>query len=297
MPILQNLKFILNHPLNVGHKGSTLKRFLYWHIGSRLVPGAVAVPFVNEAKLLVSPGMTGATGNVYTGLHEFEDMAFVLHLLRSEDLFVDVGANIGSYTVLAGAAVGARCISFEPLTDTYQHLQHNVCLNDIKERVQALNIGIGREDGVLRFTVGLDTVNHVAISDEIDNGTTLEVRVMSLDDALGDVLPKLIKIDVEGFETNVIAGATRILSNETLDAVIMELNGSGNRYGFDEAIIHKQMLDYGFNTFSYSPFDRVLVPLDGKNSLSGNTLYVRNVESVKERLATSPKFHVLHHDI
>ena len=297
MSIIQNLKFILNHPLNVDHKGSTLKHFLYWHIGSRLVPGAVAVPFVNGAKLLVSPGMTGATGNVYTGLHEFEDMSFVLHLLRSEDLFVDVGANIGSYTVLAGAAVGARCISFEPLTDTYQHLQHNVCLNDIKERVQALNIGIGREDGVLRFTVGLDTVNHVAISDEIDNGTTLEVRVMSLDDALGDVLPKLIKIDVEGFETNVIAGANKTLSNEHLDAVIMELNGSGNRYGFDESIIHRQMLDYGFNTFSYSPFDRVLIPLGSKNSLSGNTLYVRNIDWVKERVQTSPKFHVLHHDI
>ena len=47
-------------------------------------------------------GMTGATGNVYCGLHEFEDMALVLHALRPRDLFVDVGANVGSYTVLGG---------------------------------------------------------------------------------------------------------------------------------------------------------------------------------------------------
>ena len=59
--------------------------------------------------------MTGATGNIYTGLHEFEDMMFLLHLLRPGDIFVDAGANIGSYTVLASAVVGAKSISFEPV--------------------------------------------------------------------------------------------------------------------------------------------------------------------------------------
>lgn len=48
------------------------------------------VDFVNDAKLLVKPDMAGATGNVYTGLHEFEDMAFTLHCLREEDLFSKV---------------------------------------------------------------------------------------------------------------------------------------------------------------------------------------------------------------
>jgi hypothetical protein len=43
--------------------------------------------------------MTGATGNVYYGLHEFQDMAFVTHYLREGYLFADIGANIGSYSV------------------------------------------------------------------------------------------------------------------------------------------------------------------------------------------------------
>lgn len=45
--------------------------------------------------------MRGATGNVYVGLHEFESMGFVLHVLRSSSAFIDVGANVGAYTVLA----------------------------------------------------------------------------------------------------------------------------------------------------------------------------------------------------
>ncbi len=73
-------------------------RYLKWQIGSRLLPGAVHVPFVNDTVLVVTPGMTGATLNIYTGLHEFEDCGFLLHLLRCSDLFVDIGANVGVYT-------------------------------------------------------------------------------------------------------------------------------------------------------------------------------------------------------
>jgi len=41
------------------------------------------------------PGETGVTGNIYTGLHEFSSMGYLLHVLREGDLFVDVGANVG----------------------------------------------------------------------------------------------------------------------------------------------------------------------------------------------------------
>jgi hypothetical protein len=61
----------------------------------------VVVPFVGDTRLLVARGMRGATGNVYVGLHEFEEMAFALHALRPSSRFIDVGANVGSYTVLA----------------------------------------------------------------------------------------------------------------------------------------------------------------------------------------------------
>lgn len=66
------------------------------------MPGPVAVPFVENTRLLVGTGMAGATGNVYAGLHEFQDMAFVLHALRPSSFFLDGGANVGVYTVVAG---------------------------------------------------------------------------------------------------------------------------------------------------------------------------------------------------
>lgn len=290
MGLLTTLRFVTSHPLNSGRGFQALGRFTRWQIGSRLLPGsAVAVPFVNQSRLLVTPGMTGATGNIYTGLHEFEDMGFLLHVLRKEDLFVDVGANVGSYTVLAGAAIGAHCLSVEPLPVTYDHLLDNIHLNRMQDRVTALNIGIGREEGTLRFSSGEDTMNHVLAEGET-GVPAAEVPVRRLDTIVGDAEPAVLKIDVEGFEAEVILGGATTLARPSLLAVIMELNGSGRRYGYDEAAIHQTMLGHGFQTFSYRPLTRGLVALSSTNDTSGNTLYLRNLDQVTERVKSAPPF-------
>lgn len=289
MGILGTLGFVMNHPLNARRKLAALGRFARWQIGCRLVGAPVAKHFVDRTRLLVGRGMTGATQNIYCGLHELEDMAFVLHALRESDGFVDVGANVGSYTVLAGGAVGARCVAVEPIPGTFLSLVDNINLNEIGGRVRALNIGIGSENGRLRFTAGLGPVNHVW-AESANEEESVMVEIERLDDVLAGFSPTIIKIDVEGFETNVVAGADKTLSDASLLAVVMELNGSGERYGFDEDRLHRRMLEYGFRTFGYLPFERRLVALEGRNPESGNTLYIRNEEEVLSRLRTARKF-------
>src|SRR4051812_14088428 len=107
MGISDLVSFVWQHPLNAGSRWAALGRVARWQMASRLLTAPVALPFVEGTFLLASRGMTGATGNWYCGLHEVHDMAFVLHLLRDGDHFLDVGANVGSYTILAGGAVGA----------------------------------------------------------------------------------------------------------------------------------------------------------------------------------------------
>ncbi len=289
MNVMNSLGFIARHPLTRNAQFAAFARWLKWQVGCRLVPGPVVLPFVNDAQLIVQPGMTGATGNIYCGLHEFEDMALVLHALRPDDLFVDIGANVGSYTVLGGGAVGTRCISIEPIPSTFEWLRKNIAINDLNDRVQALNIGLGRENGMLYFTNGFDTMNHV-VEHDIATESVIEVIVCTLDSVLDDAAPTLIKIDVEGFETEVMAGAERALSSPDLLAVIMELNGSGERYGFNENALHQQMIKRNFVTCSYHPFERKLKSLHGKRACSGNTLYVRDVEKLSERVQTAQRF-------
>jgi FkbM family methyltransferase len=232
------------------------------------------------------------TGNVYTGLHDFADMGYLLHVLRDTDLFVDVGANVGSYTILACAAVGARAIAFEPAPQTHARLVENVRVNGAQSRVTCLNVGVGRDQGTVWFSGGSDTTNHIAATDE-GGPDLIEVAVRTLDSAVAGESPSLVKIDVEGYELPALEGAQRILANPSLHSMIIELNGSANRYGFDESRIVRMMWDKGFQMCSYDPFNRRLIDLGERSNAEGNTLFVRNREFVAHRLATAPPFRIL----
>jgi len=66
----------------------------------RLVSGPILYPYVGNLSYLARPGMAGIVGNIYMGLEDFEEQSFLLHLLQPGDLFVDVGANMGAYSLL-----------------------------------------------------------------------------------------------------------------------------------------------------------------------------------------------------
>lgn len=291
MSIVSSLKFIANHPLNRDQRISSLWRFVKWQFGSRLVPGAVVYDWVEGAKFVVRTGQTGLTGNIYTGLHEFADMAYLLHVLRVEDIFVDIGANVGSYTILASSVIGAKTYAFEPVPGTYDLLVQNVRINQAEGRVTCLNQGVAACAETISFSTDSDTMNHALASGEVSHGA-IAVPVTPLDTALSGACPSLIKIDVEGYETPVLQGAEETLKNNALHSVIMEINGSGERYGFDESLLVQLMRDYGFRTYSYDPFGRVLTDLGGKNLETGNTLFIRNDPLVRERLRDAPEIQV-----
>lgn len=288
MASFKTIQLIRNHPLNRDNPLRALWRFFKWNITSRLMPYPIIYPLTPNSKIVVGRKLTGALINLYCGLVEFEDMFFALHFLRKGDLFVDIGANVGSFTLLASAEVGAKTIAAEPLPATFLHLVQNVKINNIEPLVEAHNIGLGGQAGVLKFTQSLDTINHVARAGDTE---TMDVPVDTLDNLLRDKDPILLKIDVEGFETEVVRGASATLQNPSVQAVIIELNGLGSQYGYDEQEVHAQLLDFGFASCAYDPVSRQLSPAGLKGV--HNTLYVRDFDLVRERLRAAPKFDVL----
>ena len=183
--------------------------------------------------------------------------------MREGDLFVDIGANVGTYTVLASSIVGEKVCCFEPVPSTYDRLITNIRLNNFYDKVKALNLALGHAAGEVCFTSDQNCMDHVIPNGEISKETII-VNISTLDEILSDC-PFLIKIDVEGYETSVLEGSIETLENNKLCAVIMELNGSGDRYGKQESKILSMMTNYGFSTYSYSPFERKLINLQGKN--------------------------------
>lgn len=244
------------------------------------------MPWVAGSKLVVRIGMTGATGNIYCGLHEFEDMAFVLHTLRPSDLFLDVGANVGSYTVLASKVCGSSTISIEPDPGTANALRRNIQINAIDELVEVVEAALGAVEGRVEFTRGLDTVNHVAGPGDTD---VREVQLLTLDAVVGSRRPTLLKLDVEGFEASVVAGGSRTLSCSSLLAVLTETDTDG---------VAEALIAAGFKPARYEPFSRDL-KLDKSTTRGGaaNALFVRDVADIRERVAAAQQVHVLGHKV
>jgi len=262
--------FVWFHSLNHNNRLASVWRVMSFQIASRIIKAPIILPFVNGTQLITSHGMSGATGDWYCGLREYEDMSFLLHTLQSGDLFVDI-------------------IAFEPIPSTFFYLKKNIKLNLLDNQVIAMNIGLADQKSTLHFSQNLDTINHVILNNE-KNYPSVNIEVQRLDDVLEKKCPTMIKIDVEGYETQVLEGAKKVIDNPTLIAVIVELNESGKRYGKDDNDIHQLLISKGFDCFKYDPFKYRLKSLQGKFNKISNTLYLRNLDEIQSRISKKNTF-------
>jgi len=278
------IAFIVSHPFSKNHPLKAFVRFVSWQLYAKLIQKPKLVRWTNNSRLWLAPGLSGTTGNHYCGLHEFEDMSFLLHLLRPQDNFADVGANAGSYTVLAAAHTGARVYSFEPVPAALHWLQQNVSANDIQQQVTIIPKAVSDQSGQVHFTSHLDAMNHVL--DRAD-AHSIAVPCTTLDEALHDTTPLLLKIDVEGNEHRVLQGATKLLSSPGLKAMIIETTQQPFQPPHPQTT-HEWLLQQGFVAFTYAPYSRRLIALTQPHG--HNTIYIRDIDFVKTRLQTAPQF-------
>lgn len=292
--LIHTMRHIAAHPLNRGRRLAAFGRYFSWQLRSRFTDEAV-VPFAGSTRLYARRSLTGVTGNIYSGLHEYQDMGFLLHVLRPGDMFYDVGANIGSYTVLASGVAGARSIAFEPVPETCAMLSRNIALNGIGSLARAEMVGIGDEPGVIAFTTALGAVNRAVLPDDPPDIAATEVAIRSIDSYAAAEPPTLIKMDVEGFEAKALAGAAKTLADPSLLAVIIELNGNAEMFGQTIGDLAGILRSNGLQPCRYDPLTRALTPAaiaTGEGHAIGyadNVLFVRDIGAAAQRVESAPK--------
>ena len=289
MQLINILKNIIRHPFNKNRKIISILLFFKWQLVSRVWDNYLVYQLTQNTRILVKNGLIGVTGNIYTGLFEFEDMMFSLHLLENGDTFLDIGSNVGVYSVLLSGEKKAKSIAFEPIPATFKILESNVKLNNLECLVNLYNCGLGSEKKNVRFVSDLDVSNHVSSDQSVIGENIINVNILTVDD-LNITEPTLIKIDVEGFELEVLKGARKTLASKTLIAIIIELNGSGQKYGVNDSDVHKYLLEFGFYPISYNPYKRELFSLEKFGDK--NTIYIRDRDLVNSRIAYSRKIYI-----
>lgn len=281
MQHLSTLAKIIRHPANAASPVRGALRYVAWNVARRLIDTSFVTELPGGARILYSNRENYATLIYCNGLFDFETMLFVLHYLAEDDLFVDVGANIGMYTVLASAAAGARSLAVEPVPVTFADLAGNIRLNGIEDRVEARNLGVGDRPGRLRFTADKGGMNHILPA---GGKGGIELPVVTIDSLLAGGDCTMMKLDIEGYELPALRGAPATLANPSMKALIVEMNGSGLRYGVSDSDVHAFILEFGFRPCRYDPATRTLTEVAGMSPHGLNGLYVRD-PSAGSRLA------------
>jgi FkbM family methyltransferase len=215
---------------------------LVFPVWTRLTGGYWTTTYAG-GQIVVRRGQ-GASHTVYARLPDYREMSFWLGALRPGDLFVDVGANIGIYTLLI-ASHGCDVIAVEPARDARRLLEVNLGLNGRKATI--VPAALGRVPGQGALTAELGSMNYLvpnATEPEAPGEPVTEVAVTTLDDVLGDRTAAGVKIDVEGFELDVLLGASRTLGEQRVGVLQLEWNSMAReRFGRGRHEIAQTLLD------------------------------------------------------
>jgi FkbM family methyltransferase len=184
-----------------------IRRHLHWQVRKVLHRFPCELAIAGSRLHVDRPGGVAALVNAM-GEYDFNNMRFLRYVLSAGGgTFIDVGANIGVYTLIASEVANARVVSIEPHPATFALLKENVQLND-RHNVSCLNVALSYRDGELQFTDYQERAVNRVISAGKNGGSELRVVSRRLDALCRElsVVPDVVKIDVEGNESAVLEG-------------------------------------------------------------------------------------------
>jgi len=168
------------------------------------------------------------THGCWLGTYEVDKARVMLRLLRPGDVFFDIGAHAGYFTLLASSLVGPSgvVVAFEPLPQNLIALRRQLQVNHLTN-VRVIAAAVSDAAGTARFDLAAGTqFGHLSASG------ALEVRTVRLDDLTSSgalPMPRCLKIDVEGAEVAVLRGAERMM-RASRPTIFLSTHGRPNQH-------------------------------------------------------------------
>jgi len=202
-----------------------------------------------------------STGRLLTiGALEPTEREFVRQWLKPGDVFLDIGANIGLFTIVAARRVGptGHIYAFEPSLRESNYLRRNLELNHLTN-VTIVNCAVDEKSGTAQFAIAIDGGTNSLMKNEHPQQQVeswQSVQVITLDEFIAANNIKridLVKIDVEGGEVGVLRGAATLLNSDHPPMVLCEfcdLTAAG--FQSSGLKLYDTFVSYGYELFSLS---------------------------------------------
>ncbi len=178
---------------------------------------------------------------LYACSKEPETVAWIEKSIQANDVFYDVGANVGAYSFVAWAAAAGKLkvYAFEPSPSSFAALSKNIVLNNCSDVITPFNLALVDETKLLHLNYS--NIEAGAASHSLDKGMGMSKgeaqRQVILGYALDDfvrkfdlAMPNYMKIDVDGAEMMVLGGAHCILAHKGLESILIEVDNFGSNF-------------------------------------------------------------------
>ncbi len=252
------IKDLWIHPANQGNRLKSLYKAANWQIYKRLIRQPLDISVFNMI-LRIYPDSRSASAVLYfNGYPDYHEMQFITHYLKPGDAFIDIGANVGVYTLLAASLVGGNgsVDSFEPDPKALKRLKENIALNRLSW-VHVHASAVGSEPGMIEFmALNEDTCSRI-VSDSRFESSKISVPCVVLDQIV-ERHYAMGKMDIEGAEPLALKGAERLLSQSNPPVWQLELAGYSKRYGMQTHEIIDWLYERGYEIALYDSKTRML---------------------------------------
>jgi FkbM family methyltransferase len=293
MSLLRNFLSLVRtmyaHPYNRRNPVFALYRLARWQWHKRRSTGGKAYRYWGTRDIVCYPDSRESMWLVYNYYMDWDEFHFIQRYVKHDSIVLDVGANIGIYTLWLSQYVSdpGRVIAFEPDPQNYERCAENLRRNRL-ESVRLERTALSNKCGTLQFSIGQDTENHllppdaVAASSVSVQSTTLDAYCRRHDIATIDFM----KIDVEGAELMVLQGAANVLAGSGIGVIQLELNDALKKYGIRRSDVVQLLEDYGYRLYTYECASNELKRIQHGMNAPQNVYAISDVDFVRSRLGT-----------
>jgi FkbM family methyltransferase len=191
--------------------------FIYMKVFGAMYGGKNRVVTFRGAQFAIPTRDITIAPSVLSGEFERQELDILEAVCTVGGTVIDVGANIGLYTVLAAKRVGSsgHVFAFEPVPENIKLLRENLDLNDVSARVEIQEVAVGEKPGELElFLSDRQIGTHSAARSLVGGSRSIRVPMQSIDafvTSRGIQHIDLVKVDVEGYDGQVVNGAVHSL--------------------------------------------------------------------------------------
>lgn len=284
--MINSLRTLFLSPYNRKKPISALKRFFIWKIIKLFRISHFKYIFWGDRTLYLNHDSFHSMWLMYNNWVDWEEFNLIRRVLKDGDVAIDVGANMGYYSLWMSkfVAKSGLVIAFEPDEVNYAKLNENISLNNLANRIQTEKKAVNNVSGLISFTTSLDGENHITSDDVLNNVIIDSIKLDDYFKAKDIQGVTYLKIDVEGFEMNVLQGCTESLLEKRINIIQLEINNTIVNSGTDKIDLLNLLKHYNYILCNYDVKANRLIPIQ-YNPDRENYFAISDLININKKLA------------